>query len=172
MKDYNRQSTFDDEQFGPSSMERADNETIFRGTTSPTDIGRTDRGTFDRPDTDPDVEPQPIARNNETGRFGLDPFDIGASLSGVGRTDQQLGEPQREIEDIWDVEEGDTFRRDKGMADEWRASEIEEREGFTDTVRRVTFEATDFDGPIADVELQSGNSTQFQREFTPKWQTD
>ena len=64
---------------------------IFRGPTTPTDIGRTGTGRFDRPDTDPAVDPQPIARDKSTGRFGLDPFDIGASLGGLGSTDEQFG---------------------------------------------------------------------------------
>ena len=56
---------------------------IFRGPTTPTDIGRTGTGRFDRPDTDPDVDPAPIARDDRTGRFGLDPFDITSSTAGV-----------------------------------------------------------------------------------------
>jgi len=64
---------------------------IFRGPTTPTDIGRTETGRFDRPDTDPAVDPQPIARDKSTGRFGLDPFDIGASLGGLGGTDEEFG---------------------------------------------------------------------------------
>ena len=62
-----------------------------RGVRKPTDIGRTETGRFDRPDTDPAVDPQPIARDKSTGRFGLDPFDIGASLGGLGSTDEQFG---------------------------------------------------------------------------------
>jgi len=57
-------------------------ESVFRGTSTPTDIGRAADGEFARPETEPDIEPQPIARNNETGRFGLDPFDL--SSGGVG----------------------------------------------------------------------------------------
>ena len=62
-----------------------------RGVRKPTDIGRTETGRFDRPDTDPAVDPQPIARDKSTGRFALDPFDIGASLGGLGSTDEQFG---------------------------------------------------------------------------------
>ena len=63
-----------------------------RGVRKPTDIGRTETGRFDRPDTDPAVDPQPIARDKSTGRFALDPFDIGASLGGLGSTDEQFGD--------------------------------------------------------------------------------
>ena len=61
--------------------------TFARGPTTPTDIGRTGEGRFDRPDTDPDVEPDSIARNQQTGRFSVDPFDISSSLIGTSTDD-------------------------------------------------------------------------------------
>ena len=63
----------------------------FRGPTAPTDIGRTGTGRFDRPDTDPDVDPAPVARDDRSGRFGLDPFDIGSSTVGTS-SDEQFGD--------------------------------------------------------------------------------
>lgn len=52
--------------------------------TAPTDIGRQADGEFDRPDSDPDVRPAPIDRNSETGRFGIDPFDL--TSGGIGES--------------------------------------------------------------------------------------
>jgi len=55
-----------------------------RGPSRPTDIGRESDGEFARPDTRPDVDPAPIARESNTGEFGLDPFDIGTASAGTG----------------------------------------------------------------------------------------
>ena len=73
---------------------------LFRGPSSPTDIGRTDSGRFDRPDTDPDVDPAPVARDRDSGRFGLDPFDITSSTVGTS-SDELFG----------DFDSGDLGRR-------------------------------------------------------------
>lgn len=58
----------------------------FFGTppTRPTDIGREPDGEFDSPDTKDDVRPAPIDRNTETGRFGVDPFDLTSGGFGDG----------------------------------------------------------------------------------------
>lgn len=66
--------------------------------------------------------------------------------------------------DIWGVELGDKFERDRGMPDTWEAVDIEESEGFGDPVRKVTLSATEYDGPAADVTVRSGES-QFENEF-------
>ena len=133
-----------------------------------TDIGRRSSGRFDRRHTEPEISTEPIAREQQTGRFQVDPFDITPGYEGA----PPAGGDRREINDVWDVQEGDRFRRSKGMADEWQVKEIEEQQGFTEPVREVTFEAVDYGGPIADVEVRSGNSTKFEREFTPAWRED
>lgn len=66
--------------------------------------------------------------------------------------------------DIWAVEEGDKFTRDRGVPDVWEAVGIEEHEGFTDPVRKVTLAATEYEGPAADVTVRSGEG-QFESEF-------
>jgi hypothetical protein len=70
----------DDEMMGGGTL---------RGPSRPTDIGRDEGGEFERPETAPDVEPAPIARDRESGRFGIDPFDFTAG--GVGRSVSLLG---------------------------------------------------------------------------------
>ena len=70
-------------EFGESNSQQSRGGSAFRGPTTPTDIGRTGTGRFDRPDTDPDVDPAPVARDDRSGRFGLDPFDIGSSTVGT-----------------------------------------------------------------------------------------
>jgi hypothetical protein len=50
--------------------------TQVRGPSQPTDIGREADGEFARPESAPDIEPAPVARETETGEFGLDPFDL------------------------------------------------------------------------------------------------
>lgn len=67
--------------------------------------------------------------------------------------------------DIWSVEEGDRFERDRGMPDVWEVVDIEEHEGFTDSVRKVTLAATEYGGDAADITVRSG-SGQFENEFS------
>jgi hypothetical protein len=55
---------------------------VFRGPTTPTNIGREADGEFARPERDPDVQPAPIARNTRNGQFGLDPFDLTSGGTG------------------------------------------------------------------------------------------
>ena len=59
----------------------------------PTDIGRTPTGQFDRPDRDPGVSPESIARDTQTGRFELDPFDI--TSGGTGESVELFDEDKR-----------------------------------------------------------------------------
>lgn len=58
--------------------------TFARGPTTPTDIGRESDGEFARPERAADIEPAPIARESNTGEFGLDPFDL--TSGGVGES--------------------------------------------------------------------------------------
>jgi hypothetical protein len=55
-----------------------------RGPSRPTDIGRESDGEFARPERAADIEPAPIARESNTGEFGLDPFDL--TSGGVGES--------------------------------------------------------------------------------------
>ena len=48
-----------------------------------TDIGRRESGRFDRRHTEPDSSTEPIARDQQTGRFQLDPFDITPGYEGA-----------------------------------------------------------------------------------------
>lgn len=76
-------------QLSLTSVERQETTPPNRGTVSKppgpqrrTDIGREPDGEFGRPETDPEIAPAPIARDNESGKFGLDPFDL--TSGGVG----------------------------------------------------------------------------------------
>jgi len=75
-----------------------------RGVVRRTDIGREADGQFNRPDTNPDIRSAPIAREDRSGRFGLDPFDIGTSTAGSGGTNEQFGRfdatPEEEAADL------------------------------------------------------------------------
>lgn len=56
--------------------DRRRGEGEVRGVPRPTDIGRQRDGEYARPETAPDIQPAPVARNTQTGEFGIDPFDI------------------------------------------------------------------------------------------------
>jgi hypothetical protein len=73
---------------------------VFRGRTRPTDIGREPDGEYARPESDPDIAPASVARNTETGEFGLDPYDLtsGGIGEGVGLLSSGGTTESREIE--------------------------------------------------------------------------
>ncbi len=82
--------------------------------TKPTDIGRGATGRFDRPESEPDIEPQPIARNTKTGRFGLDPFDL--TSGGTGESVELFtGDGPGETFDFpeWTISRGQTYLNEK-----------------------------------------------------------
>ena len=55
----------------------------IRGPVRQTDIGREADGEFARPDSAPDVRHAPIARQDNTGEFGIDPFDLTPGYEGA-----------------------------------------------------------------------------------------
>lgn len=70
--------------------------------------------------------------------------------------------------DIWTVELGDKFGRNKGMPDVWEVIDIDEKNAFGNDIRKVTLAATEYDGDAADVKLQTNSDEecpQFQNEF-------
>ena len=58
---------------------------LFDGSVAPqaTDIGRRASGRFDRTHREPDISTEPIAREQQTGRFQVDPFDLTPGYEGA-----------------------------------------------------------------------------------------
>ena len=64
---------------------RSADSPLFDGPVAPqaTDIGRRASGRFDRTHREPDISTEPIAREQQTGRFQVDPFDITPGYEGA-----------------------------------------------------------------------------------------
>ena len=78
------------------------NNSLFDGSVAPqaTDIGRRSSGRFDRTHREPEISTEPIAREQQTGRFQVDPFDITPGYEGA----PPAGDATR-----FDVEDPDTL---------------------------------------------------------------
>ena len=85
----------------PNSSHNSDRQ-LFETPVAPqaTDIGRRESGRFDRRHTDPDISTEPIARDQQSGRFQVDPFDITPGYEGA---------PPARDADRFDVEDPDTL---------------------------------------------------------------
>lgn len=145
-----------------------------RGAIEPTDIGREPDGEYARPESAPDIEPAPIAREQRTGEFGLDPFDLTSSTAGVG-VDTTFGgrngggaldgggssvptRPYQSRNDGPPSQVGPYELTQDRQNDDFRTVAFENKESD----RSVVFQTynTDLDGPEATVDVTLGDNSE------------
>ena len=154
---------------------------LFDGSVAPqaTDIGRRGSGRFDRTHREPDISTEPIAREQQTGRFQVDPFDLtpgyegaptdgfdnpfGGSSHGGGALDGGGGRalPTRPYESRNDgppSQVGPYELTQDRQNDDFRTVAFENKESD----RSVVFQTynTDLDGPDATVDVTFGDNTE------------
>lgn len=99
-QDYSRRQIRVQRELEARQLEPAADVGLFETSpTQPTDIGREPDGEFARPEQDPDIRPAPIDRSTETGRFGVDPFDLSTGVLASGGAADTNGREQFEFPD-------------------------------------------------------------------------
>ena len=108
-----------------------------------TDIGRRSSGRFDRTHREPDISTEPIAREQQTGRFQVDPFDLTPGYEGAQTTSGPFSGdlPREDRETIRAIEQSSfaTGRRGERIEQLRLADEPDDaaREAFVETAGSV-----------------------------------